>query len=299
MNAFEFSDFTWYRPKKAEGFRIEVRTLIHDPNRPRAPEPLLVEQASEFEPYHPLDESGLFLTFASTKRNRQDVLQFAQRYGRLGQNVEFKFYPAGSSLPGALREGELCEQLCRWYGNMGQLADLCTLWEMARRGDRKELLAWSKRIAWRLIDPLTHEVLLSPERDPVQFAYQFLGDQSSRAMKGLLEPRIVWDESVARPMPKIVPTSLLGALYLQFACAVGEDRDFQQCLHCKKWFELAPGLNRADRRFCSDSCRVLAYRARQERARELAAEGNKAREIAKEIGSTVESVKKWIDQAKE
>jgi hypothetical protein len=301
MNAFQGCEFVWFRPRREGVFAVEIRTLWSDLNRPpRAPEPLLAQRTSEVESYRPLEEeTGLFLTFAATDSTPEGVLQFAQRYGRLGRGVEMSFHPARSSPPGAIQPGEDCEPLSRWYSHIGQLSNLCRLWDMARKGNHKALLAWSQKIAWRPIDPATHTVTMEPERDPAAFAYLFLADQFSFAMKGLLEPRIVWDKSMSRPVPKIVPVSLLGSLYLQFAYAVGEDKHYQQCSHCKKWFELAPGLNRADRLFCSDSCRVLAYRARQGQARLLAAEGKTAREIARELGSTVGTVNKWISKGKE
>jgi DNA invertase Pin-like site-specific DNA recombinase len=65
----------------------------------------------------------------------------------------------------------------------------------------------------------------------------------------------------------------------------------------KEMVELAPA-NRAERQPCSDPCRVPAYRARQEQARELASAGKTAREIAKELGSTVDTVKKWINKGR-
>jgi hypothetical protein len=236
----------------------------------------LVERPdSEFVTYQPLvEETGLFLTFAETECTPDGVLKFANRYGRLGRGVE----------PVSV-DGEHIEPLTRWYGPMGQIANVWKLIEMARNGDEKAIAEWSKNFPWRAG---TRSV------SPLEHLYLFVASQLSLAMRGLVEPRIVYDESTPRPTPKIVPVSLLGALYLQFGYAVGHNKNFQQCGYCKKFFELAPGLNRADRLSCSDSCRVLAYRLRKDHARRLAASGKTAREIAKELGSTTGIVRKWI-----
>jgi hypothetical protein len=312
MNAFASGDFTWFRPRRAGGFAIEVRTLIHNPNRPRAPEPLLTLRTDEVAPYRPLEaETGLFLTFASTDPTPEGVLQFAHRYGRLGKGVEMAFYPGWEDKPGVLQTGESCEPLSEWYRHINALTHWYQVWDAARKGDHQALgRLLNKRLTLQ-DDPASGSkkrlmVVADPERgliqaggDRVELAYHYLADQFSQTMAGLLEPRIVWDESMPRPMPQIVPVSLLGALYLQFAYAVGADKHYQQCAHCAKWFELAPGLNRADRLFCSDSCRVLAYRTRQGQARRLGAEGKTAREIANELGSTVGTVKKWLSKGKQ
>jgi DNA-binding NarL/FixJ family response regulator len=42
----------------------------------------------------------------------------------------------------------------------------------------------------------------------------------------------------------------------------------------------------------------MAYRARQQRARQLAAEGKTVRQIAGELGSNQKTVKKWIYKRK-
>jgi hypothetical protein len=110
--------------------------------------------------------------------------------------------------------------------------------------------------------------------------------------------RLVWDSSTNRAVLQEIPKSLIGAIFLQFSQAIHSDRECRRCQACGRWFELAPGVNRSDRLTCSDSCRSRAYRDRQDRARQLAAAGKSFREIAKELGSTVAKVKKWVTGSK-
>ena len=52
-------------------------------------------------------------------------------------------------------------------------------------------------------------------------------------------------------------------MWLQFANAIEGDRDYAQCVECASWFEIAPGSGRPDKRYCSDACRMRAYRKRK------------------------------------
>jgi DNA-binding NarL/FixJ family response regulator len=81
------------------------------------------------------------------------------------------------------------------------------------------------------------------------------------------------------------------------ARAIDGDRRYQQCPVCRRWFELTPGVHRADKLTCSQACRTRAYRHRQEKAVQLHAEGRTVRQIAKEIGSDVKTVRGWIQNS--
>lgn len=62
---------------------------------------------------------------------------------------------------------------------------------------------------------------------------------------------------------QLVPKNLFGALWLQFAQAIDDDRDYYRCTQCRKWFEVAPGSGRPDKQYCSNACRQRAYRNRK------------------------------------
>ena len=81
---------------------------------------------------------------------------------------------------------------------------------------------------------------------------------------------------------------------LQFALALACDKHYQRCASCGKWYELLPGVNRADRQTCSQLCRTRLYRQRMEQARALHAEGKTARAIARALDAKVDAVTKWI-----
>src|SRR5262245_21200426 len=72
--------------------------------------------------------------------------------------------------------------------------------------------------------------------------------------------------SAVRPAMPLVPVTLAGAVWLQLAQAVVEQKAFRACLSCRRWFELVPELNRTSRHYCSEACRSRAYRARKDKA---------------------------------
>jgi hypothetical protein len=92
----------------------------------------------------------------------------------------------------------------------------------------------------------------------------------------------------------IEPSCLADAIWLQMAASVGQAGDVRQCEACGVYFKLSVGVNRADRKTCSNACRNRALRRRQAQARELRIAGKTLREIAKEVGSDVPTVKNWV-----
>ena len=92
--------------------------------------------------------------------------------------------------------------------------------------------------------------------------------------------------------------NLESVLTMQLVESVVERKNYHSCDHCGDPFELTPQINRADRIFCSDNCRVKAYQRRRKQAVSLRAKGTGLREIAKTLNSDVPTVKKWVGEIK-
>jgi hypothetical protein len=101
------------------------------------------------------------------------------------------------------------------------------------------------------------------------------------------------------PKAHLTPTTLLGAMWLQFLAWIGSRTEFRQCKVCGRWFKLARGVSRIDRVFCSRACRSKAYRDRQDEARRMRTAGHSLEDIADALGSTVPTVKGWITGVKD
>src|SRR5262249_32215996 len=93
---------------------------------------------------------------------------------------------------------------------------------------------------------------------------------------------------------RFTPAALLDALWLQFACAIDGNKDYRQCQECKRWFELSPGIARADRLFCSNACRTRAYRQRIAHARQRYKTGASIADIAREFETDCDTVQGWV-----
>ncbi len=290
----------------------------------RVPHPCLV-RVRDVEPrlYRPLEVSGLFLRFADLDATPDGVLDFVSRYGALGDGllVRDPESPADKNMR--------IEPLVFWQFHAARMRALANLWGYASAGDRAalaEFVRWegaTVAIRWPAADTYFSlfdervrgtmtwrvEQYLGPDGTslvkrgdlilPAQLFVQRRLDD--RLRNGRASPRLAWSTRHGRPELVNTPGSLLDALYLQFAIATANpDGGFRigRCQRCGKRIELAPGVNRADRTTCSDSCRALLYRQRKERARRLHAEGKKVKEIAQELGIETAQVKKWVASTK-
>ena len=74
-------------------------------------------------------------------------------------------------------------------------------------------------------------------------------------------------EDLTRPRLRIEPKHLLAAMWLELALAVEGNTNYRPCDVCPTWFEVAPGSGREDKMYCSDACRMRAYRKRKAASR--------------------------------
>lgn len=93
-------------------------------------------------------------------------------------------------------------------------------------------------------------------------------------------------------------TGLLDAIKFQLADAIAERKGYRKCDLCGRPFELRPQINRSDRVFCSDSCRVKSYQHRKKDALELRSKGWSMRRIAERTGSDLATVERWLGRPK-
>jgi len=89
---------------------------------------------------------------------------------------------------------------------------------------------------------------------------------------------------------------LLDVMRLQLIESIVEHKSYRTCDQCGKPFEVTPQINRSDRIYCSDNCRVKAYQRRRKHAIAMRTKGDALRDIAKKLGSDVPTVKKWVGE---
>jgi hypothetical protein len=280
----------------------------------------------------------LFQSFAQTDPTEQGILTFATSYGGLGDSAWVDVYPAvprdeliAAGVPFVERGGRLCcraEPLAEWRHQIFQMRCVVELWELARQDDRRGL---AQHIEWRLRDDGVYEAryrsaaALTDDEEadrlgvsPVIDAFAAHTPQQPHRPGDVLSPalgqiRRLLNANLARAVvPEVrwrdtspaleltfAPHGLLGVLWLQFAQAVEHVKEFRVCRGCGQTFEVWRSAARSDKVFCSHVCRSRAHRERQERARQLFAEGKSVEEIARALDAKPSAVKGWLKIARQ
>ena len=120
---------------------------------------------------------------------------------------------------------------------------------------------------------------------------------SEHLSKGVV-PTMYPPESSKRGQLALVPGTLYDAIWLQFVLAFNGNKNFGACEVCGKPFEISPQFARTNRKLCSAACKAKAHRRRREQALSLAAQGRTPKQIAKQVGSQLTTVQKWLAEAK-
>jgi hypothetical protein len=87
----------------------------------------------------------------------------------------------------------------------------------------------------------------------------FVLDQVNQRLAELTRPRLVHDPQTPHPQLVIVPRTLLGVLWLQFAQAIASNTTFRDCKVCGRAFDVSSPGHRTTRIYCSDACKNQAY----------------------------------------
>jgi hypothetical protein len=221
------------------------------------------------------DESGLYHTFAHTAPDREQILNFANRYGSLGESEDI-------DLPSSfLGKGE---RLSVWVSAIFDMRRAVALWELLQQKDTKKLarlIRWKSNHPWYVwqepeggslterIEPPRHTPAWPKQfqaGDVFEPAMYYLQRLINRQLAERVSPRLLWEPGYHKRSLYFQPQNLLGALWLQFAHVVAGNLTYRQCAHFKKAFVLHPDSARTNRRHCSSSCRTMAWRARKKTA---------------------------------
>ena len=98
--------------------------------------------------------------------------------------------------------------------------------------------------------------------DVVQPAWHLLQRElNDRLRQHPATPYLVWSQDRSHLGMRLRPTSLISALWGQFAFAVGQNHSYRICAVCGRWFQVGPGGDmRADAKYCTNACRQRKYR---------------------------------------
>jgi hypothetical protein len=169
--------------------------------------------------------SSAFLEFAQTPLTEDGVKALADRYGPLEDDRGSKE-----------REYEWGRSIDAWFANIREM--------------RRTVELWRKSTVTGDFSRIIREVRLSFE----------IGGRDSGPPVALLLKKDPWSAS-----PKLCmrPISLHQALWAQLLLAIDGNLNLRGCVQCRKWFTLEAGRGRSDKEYCSNACRMRAYRKRK------------------------------------
>ena len=253
-------DFRW--PVPIEGYRWQEL-----PDDAGGLEPALLPAGPAAKDYYPMREHpGLFLMLAELAPTPDAVRGFANQYGALEHFDPTERRSAGPPPPQPMTRaapppGLLDEPTPTFEGFSAEIRET-----LAKDGASKLSVSWFKD--WeREISHLRHEVgsmfgwslyarfLKADDRAAIN-------EHIQRRLQGHIAP-LLTGESV-----ECVPTTLLGAVWLQLALAIAHNKHYRRCEgpSCPRvWFEVskAPFGLRPEARYCSPTCRNRAWLARK------------------------------------
>lgn len=229
--------------------------------------------------YSPLrDHTGLFREFGAVPRNPDGVLAFATKFGSLGL-----LGPDGRP-----------ESFGEWDWSIQQMRWAIDIWDGLVIKEKEGVL--SEHIKWRKTRLLPegevyfdggdqpyfagdkdslrgpYEVSIASEQMlPELFrrmcpgdvrlpAWLYLQQELRLHLKNHVFPRPIFDPDHSEMTLVVVPGSLIGALWLQFANAIQRKARYGNCVECREWFKLS-GKERM-KEYCSAACRTRAWRTR-------------------------------------
>jgi hypothetical protein len=273
--------------------------------------------------YEPLKTyPGLFRQFAQLPlQDRNAILEFANEYGTLG--IQRPLHWTAPEEPNRLLPvfGETWQD---WAQQIDDMRRAVAIWDMLQARDLSQLL---QHIRWHQAGskecwvydshpdldksqiapaPGRHRQLIEPVEDlfrpgdvliPAMFLVQrWVNDH----LDDTVAPRLLYDLDLGAQVLQIVPRNLAGAMWLQLAQTIAGNKHHRTCKECGKWFEVSSEEDgrTARRIFCSDPCKCRDYRRRKERAQQLKVEGKPVKDIAQELDTDAETVKRWLRKRK-
>jgi hypothetical protein len=266
------------------------------------------------------EHSGLCRILAATEPSEAGVQAFADQFGLLGTGAEM--LQVKQTATGAVVG--IGEPLSAWQHQIGRLRSVIDVWEQAVAGDVERLArhirwaadgtrvdyvtdaavqvgadgpppGWEGETIWmeRHDGPLEEAV---KPGDLVRPAFTWVARRVNQALKDAVATQLGWNAERTALRLQLMPRSLAGAAWLQLASAIERNVQFRQCAECGTWFEVSPGVGRANKLFHSAACRTRAYRRRQAEAHRLLCVGKGEEEIARELDVDLETLRSWLAQ---
>ncbi|GEM_PF-1669502 len=265
----------------------------------------------------------LFEAFARLS-SPEDIVDFANRFGLLGGSYRESILVKRTSAEGRSTSVVVGESISAWIAEINAARKLIEVWKHAKARRRREALAclrqhyrsaamkavddkhgrdllmnleWPSPGVWlRSQDVLRKLEDLGDDDDPIPIAMDHIVGTINLRLPPGVNARLAWTREGQR-IPQIRmfldPTSLHQAIWLELAAAVRGWKTYDECNYCHDLYEVPIRKIGRPHSYCSDACKMMAYRMRQAEARRLREGGMPIDEIARRLQVKEKSIKAW------
>ena len=239
----------------------------------------------EFERYQPTAENpALFREFAEMDASAENIVSFADRWGPLNTTFEL-VRPINDDISSSIQsdisrnssfDGQ---QLSVWQDHQNQLREIVRIWDSVQEKKSNELecdFRWDEqnkcfmrfsnrrfREGWYNYARLSQLPDGTKPGDIVAAARHWVIQHINQSLARSASPALVSQSDKEMFSLHIVVKNLIGFFWLQLSQSIGDGARFNRCSVCAKPMKISPGEGRPDRSYCSDACRMRAYRKRK------------------------------------
>ena len=201
------------------------------------------EQQTEFG--NLVCEPELYIRFASARATPSTILDFANQYGLLHYNDStFRIRRADAK---AILTGFNWDMTGPDSDDLLFRGEMAANWLSAFESVRFNLRVWEKL----------------QSDDNIVHMSSYLNDGYNYAMSGSLTYQVKMDPKSGEVHSEVIASSVAHLLEVQWGMSVAANMVHRQCSECPAWFSVHPGSGRPEKQFCSDACRMRAYRMRK------------------------------------
>ncbi len=196
---------------------------------------------------HLVTEPDLYLQFASEKGEPQRLKELVNKFGLLDGSLEGK----SQSLTVKRSKSVDLEEAFSFHHTPGDLLHF--------RADRAD--EWLKIFALvrSMIDEWTK---LREARDFVSMR-SVLKDGYNYALSGSLTYQLNLNDQTGEAQSRIICSSLRNYIDVQWGMSIAANVLHRHCAECPNWFSVHPSTSRPEKLYCSNACRMRAYRKRK------------------------------------
>jgi hypothetical protein len=243
-------------------------------------------------------QPALYRTFANLEPTEEAFLKFANEYGALGVDVLVE----DAVKSGKTEDGKTVKTLSfenprnggepfwRWRREHSQIQRIATLLGAIENDDPNLLRKWftigdsdirfESEQRWAVVSSAKHQLrphiwtwvmqsddeaeqLRRAARAWAQTVINEAMSSGGNTKQSLTSVRILLNPDRSTMRLHLVPDTLLAAMWLQCSRVLTENVTFRACEQCLKWFEVSPDQRRRNTKYCTDRCKVAAYRVRK------------------------------------